>query len=129
MVTYLDELLEGRKAGGFSSVPHYFKDGDYITLFLTNERCYASRVDDLLTVYYSDANGDFVGCKVKGVRDLLENLRHNFKVTVDDGEVRLGWLFLCAAARSSAPSREKYYWLGERVGSVALTPEQLPLAA
>jgi len=129
MVTYLDEWLEDRKASGFSAVPHYFGDGDYISLFLSNGRCYAKRIDDLLTVYYADSTGDFVGCKIKGVCDLLKNLRENFKVTIDDGGIRLGWLFLSAAVRSTAPSKEKYYWLGEHVGNVMMAPGALPLAA
>jgi hypothetical protein len=129
MVTYLDEWLQNRKANGFSAVPHYFRDGDYITLFLTNERCYAKRVDDLLTVYYSDKNGELVGCKVKGVCDLLQSLRQNFKVTIEDGNICLGLLFLTAAARSNASNKEKYYWLGERIGSIILPSVPVARAA
>jgi hypothetical protein len=67
----LTEYLESGTPEGFTPTPHYFPDGDFVSLYVSNERCYADRIDDLLTVYYSDTTGKIVGCKIKGVRQVL----------------------------------------------------------
>ncbi len=72
MNQYLDEYLKGKEAKGFSPNPHYFEDGDYISLFFTGERCYAVSVTDRLTVFYSDATNNIVGCKIEKARDLIK---------------------------------------------------------
>lgn len=124
----LDQYLEGRKAKGFTSVPHYFRDGDFVSFFLSDERCYSERVDDLLTVYLSEKTGEMVGCKVKGVRLLLETL-DAFSVTIDDGRVRLSWLFLSAAAHSDARSRDWYRSLADAARGLFLDREEIAQAA
>lgn len=77
----LEEYLETRKPGGngFKAVPHYFPDGDFISCFASDERCYAKQVGERLTVYYSDKTGEVVGCKIKGVKAIMgraEPARH-----------------------------------------------------
>ena len=69
---YLDEWLKDKKVEGFSSTPHYFEDGDYISLFFNDERCYAVQVNDFLTVFRSDINDSFVGCKIHNVSNLIK---------------------------------------------------------
>ena len=68
----LNEYLESHTPQGFKPVPHYFPVGDYVTYYFRNERCYEERVDDLLTVYLSMATNKLVGCKIKGVKHILE---------------------------------------------------------
>lgn len=52
--------------------PQYFKDGDYVSFFFKDDLCHAQRTNDHLTVYLSDDNGEIVGCKIKGVSQLLK---------------------------------------------------------
>ncbi len=72
MTEYLHEWLKDKKAQGFLSKPHYFEDGDYISLFLTNERCYAIQKDFNLIIYYSVVTNDIVGFKIKGICNLFK---------------------------------------------------------
>ncbi len=72
MKQYLDEYLKGKEASGFSPQPHYFEDGDYISVFFNAERCYAVSLNKFLTVYYSFDTDDLVGCKINGVRQLIQ---------------------------------------------------------
>ena len=72
MIEYLHEWLKNKKVQGFLSKPHYFEDGDYISLFLTDERCYAIQKDFGLTIYYSNDTNDIVGFKITGICDLLK---------------------------------------------------------
>ena len=53
MVKYLHEWLKDKKFQKFLSKPQYSEDGDYISLFLTDERCYAVQKSFGVTVYYS----------------------------------------------------------------------------
>lgn len=96
MAETLAEYLEGKKCKGFKPVPRYFKSGDYVSHFIRDERCYAKRVDALLTTYHSSRTHELVGCKIKGVKRLLWLLKA-FGVAVDAKSVRLGYLFLAAA--------------------------------
>jgi len=82
MATTLDQYLEGKTPKGFRAVPHYFEDGDYVSFYFSDGRCYAKRVDELLTAYYSEETGELVGCKIKGVALLLRTLKEDFAVVV-----------------------------------------------
>lgn len=71
----LDEYLDTRKpiakTQPFEEVVRYFPDGDFVSCFVSDERCYAKQAGERLTVYYSDSTDEVVGCKVKGVRGIL----------------------------------------------------------
>ncbi len=72
MKQYLDEYLKNKEAGGFTPRPHYFEDGDYISVFFNDERCYAVSLNEFLTVYHSIRTDDLVGCKINGARQLVQ---------------------------------------------------------
>src|SRR5262245_22209287 len=106
MAKDLKEYLEGRKGKRFQAVPHYFANGDYVTYYLRNERCHAQRVDDLLTVYLANGTKELVGCKIKGVKHILQTAG-DFGVMVDDGEVHLGLFFFLGAALAKGEEQKK----------------------
>lgn len=71
----LREYLEKHPyAEKFESKPLYFEDGDYLSRFMTDEACYAERIDQFVTIYRSFETNDFVGYKIKGVSNLLGNI-------------------------------------------------------
>ena len=76
----------------------YDADGDCIEFIIKPDSYYAQRVDALLTVYTADDAEDIVGCQIKGVRDFLRtqvlNELPGFLVTIEDGKITLGVLFL-----------------------------------
>ncbi len=106
----LTDFLKGKKAKEFESRPIYSADGDFISLYLSDEDSYAERVDDLLTVYLSVKNDTLVGCKIKGVRRLLKTLG-DFGVSVQDEDISFSLLFV-AATLSSPEKGDRYRQLG-----------------
>ena len=52
----------------------YFEIGDFATKFLTDDRCYSKRIDEHLTLYFSEKGDQIVGYKIKGVRNNLVSL-------------------------------------------------------
>lgn len=97
MAQDLNQYLETHKCQGFKPVPHYFPTGDFVSYFFSNERCHEQRVDDLLTVYLANDTKKLVGCKIEGVKHILD-MAGNFGVRVDDGEVKLGLFFWMGAS-------------------------------
>lgn len=110
MANDLQEFLSTHKPKRFVPVPHYFAAGDYLTFYLRNERCYAKRIDEILTVYRSmERDGEFVGCKIDGVRKILETA-DSFGVKVDAGKFTLGFLFLVGMTLARGESQRQYYY-------------------
>lgn len=84
---------------------YYDREGDCIEFLARNEEFYAERLDDLVTVYYSEATGEVIGSLVKGVSRFVK--RHpNLAILVRAGHVRLSHLFL-AGLLCEHPDRDK----------------------
>jgi len=87
------EIVE--KAEPFKPEADYDPDGNCIEFIVKPDDFYAERVDDLLTVYYSEETKDIIGCLIKGVsafcKRLVEKLP-GFAFEIEDGRVRLGLL-------------------------------------
>lgn len=96
------------QAKPLTPMPHYLLEGDQLTLFFREDLPYAERVDDLLTVYFSDETDELVGCKIKGVSLLVQNVVSI--VGVQDDNIDITFLFLSAATGNRQP-REEYYQL------------------
>jgi len=97
-------MLLARPASEFKPTASYDADGDCIEFLAKPDPFYAERVDELVTVYYSQKNGEVVGSLIKNVsklRALLEQRLPGFLVTIEDGPIRLEHLFLAGL------------WLGE----------------
>jgi hypothetical protein len=70
----------------------YDPDGDCIEFLIQTDPFYAERIDDLVTVYYSQESNEIIGSLIKGVHGFLK--RHpGLKIDVQDGRVRLVHLF------------------------------------
>jgi hypothetical protein len=108
MAQNLIDYLKAHSCEGFKPVPHYFASGDYLTLFLSDVRCRTQRVDETLSIYISEENGELVGCKIKGVRLMLDEAS-SFGVAVDAGKLKLGFLFFIGAQMAKDEHKRKYY--------------------
>jgi hypothetical protein len=100
-------LLLARPAEQFSPTATYDPDGDCIEFLAKPDPFFAERIDDLVTVYYSQETGEIIGSLIKGVsRFCSEFSKKNpgFKIVIEDGPVRLEHLFL-ARLWSSAQER------------------------
>lgn len=89
------ELAEN--AGPPQATAVYDSDGDCIEFLSKPEPFYAERIDDLLTVYYSQETDEIIGSLIKGAsrfcNEILKRLP-GFRLEVTDGNVRLEHIFL-----------------------------------
>jgi hypothetical protein len=119
------EYLKTHSPQGFRAVPHYFPQGDFVTYYFRNDPCYAQRVDDLLTVFLAFDTNELVGCKIKGVRHILQ-AAGAFGVSLDDGMVRLGMFFFVGASWAKDESqRTRYEQIGREAKDVTMRREEL----
>ncbi|MBN1505989.1 MAG: hypothetical protein JW955_04040 [Sedimentisphaerales bacterium] len=72
---------------------YYDPDGDCIEFLARAEEFWAERIDDLVTVYYSEQSGDVIGSLIKGVSRFIKE-HPNLAIFVEAGRVRLSHLFL-----------------------------------
>lgn len=89
-------MLMARPAEQFRPTATYDLDGDCIEFLAKPDPFYGERVDDLLTVYYSQETGEVVGSLLKGVarfcQQMLEKMP-GFRIEIDDGRVQLVHIF------------------------------------
>jgi hypothetical protein len=124
--TLAEYLAEKPNCKGFNARPHYFQDGDFVSYYFREDPAFEERIDELLTIYFSMDTGEMVGCKIKGVRRILQELG-NFSVTIEGGNVTLGLLFV-GAALVNPSQKGQYEKLGSEHGKVPLDPEELRAA-
>src|ERR1700759_3296775 len=89
-------LKLGGKAPAFQPTATYDKDGDCIEFLAKPDSFYAERVDDLVTVYYSQETNEVIGSLIKGVRGFCEKIFETMpglKSEIRDGRVRLVHIF------------------------------------
>jgi hypothetical protein len=90
-------MLLARPAEQFRPTATYDPDGDCIEFLAKPDSFYGERVDELVTVYYSQETGEVVGSLIKGVSQFCQDFsRKNpgFRIVIHDGPVHLEHLFL-----------------------------------
>lgn len=90
-------MLLARPADQFRPTATYDSDGDCIEFLAKPDPFYAERVDDLVTVYYSQETGEVIGSLIKGVSPFCSEFSKRnpgFRIVVEDGPVRLEHIFL-----------------------------------
>lgn len=89
-------MLLARPAEQFEPTATYDPDGDCIEFLAKPDPFYAERVDDLVTVYYSQETNEIVGSLIKGVagfRETISKTMPGFQIQIRDGRVRLVHIF------------------------------------
>jgi hypothetical protein len=108
MVQNLKEYLKSNPLKGFQAVPQYFAAEDFLTFYFRDERCFAKRVDDVLTVFLATDSRELVGFKIKGVRHIVERAG-TFGVLLNSDEVRMGLFFFVGAATTKDLAQLRWY--------------------
>jgi len=108
MADDLMDYLKTHPCKGFRPAPRYSAPGDFVTFYFREERAFARRVDDLLTVYLSMETKELVGCKIKGVKHLLQTAGSLF-VSIDAGKVRLAFFFALGEKVARDPEQKRLY--------------------
>jgi hypothetical protein len=89
-------LLLARPAEQFRPTATYDPDGDCIEFLAKPDPFYGERVDDLVTVYYSQESGELIGCLLKGIsqfcKQMLERMP-GIRIEIHDGKMRLVHVF------------------------------------
>jgi hypothetical protein len=88
----------------FQPTATYDPDGDCIEFLIKPDNFYAHRVDELLTVYRSEATDELVGSFIKSVRAFCKKLIQQnpwFAIVVDEPPVRLSHLFVAQVMQLS----------------------------
>lgn len=102
-------MLLARPAEQFRPTATYDPDGDCIEFLVKPDPFKGERVDDLVTVYYSQETGEVIGSLIKGVSKFCRDFSKKnpgFRLIIQDGPVRLEYLFL-ARLWSSAEADPK----------------------
>ena len=90
-------MLLARPAEEFRPTATYDPDGDCIEFLTRPDLFYGERVDDLVTVYYSQETGEVIGSLLKSVsrfcKAMLDKMP-GFKIEIHDGRVKLVHIFL-----------------------------------
>lgn len=90
-------MLLARPAEQFEPIATYDPDGDCIEFLIRPDPFYAERMDDLVTVYYSQETNEVIGSLIKGASRFCEELLNKmpgFRIVIQDGRVRMEHLFL-----------------------------------
>lgn len=124
----LTEYLAGKQCQGFKARPQYFQDGDYVTFFFQEGRAVEDRIDSLVTVYRSMATKEMVGCKVKGVKRILDAIGEfgALGILIRDGKVNLAVLLL-GAALVNPNQTENYKRVSSDLPDTPIDSKELPL--
>jgi hypothetical protein len=103
--------------------PHYSPIGDIVTLYFDDREAYEERADEIVTLYRARANGDLVGCKIKGVVALIRKLGA-YHLEIKNSRVKLAFLFMGAALEDANPERKAIYTdLSRRYGAIEFSLE------
>jgi hypothetical protein len=123
----LTEFMKGKTVERFAPHPYYSKEGDFLTYYFVDEDFYAQRIDDTLTVYLSMVENEFVGFKLKSIRNLLATVGDfSFQLTDDDGSIMLGMLFWAGMQRTENYAAIEYYQKGaERTKHIPIKPNEM----
>ncbi|MBW3598483.1 MAG: hypothetical protein KY475_14580 [Planctomycetes bacterium] len=96
MAANLEALREQLEAdapvGEFEPYMRFSKEADALTFYFKPDREHSKRLSDHVTLFLSVDTGEVVGCRVKGVAEILEDLPNYISVNHDG--VLLSVLFL-----------------------------------
>lgn len=90
-------MLIARPAEQFKPTATYDRDGDCIEFLAKPDPFYGERIDDLVTVYYSQETNEVVGSMIKAVSHFCTDMftrMPGFRIVIHDGRVRLEHIFL-----------------------------------
>ena len=115
-------MLLARPAEQFEPTAIYDPDGDCIEFLAKPDSFFAERVDDLVTVYYSQDTQEVIGSLIKGVRGFCDKILKTmpgFQIGIRDGRVRLVHIFRARLWTSKAALERRIALTYEKLIKVA----------
>ena len=120
----LMELVEKHREGQFTPYAYYGSEEDALTMYWKGDADYARRLNSRVTVFLSLDSDELVGCQIKSVRHVLEDIGW-FDVSVKHGRVRVDMLFLAYRGEFAEESRSIYRRIGEEVSRTELSSHEV----
>lgn len=110
--------------GEFTPCAYYGPEEDALVFYFRNDPDYAKRLNSRVTLYLSLASNELVGCQIKGVKRVLDDIGW-FDVSISHGKVKLKLLFVAlhATIPDDPESRSLYRRLGEAASQTELEVE------
>jgi len=96
----------------FKPCAFYGREEDALVFYFRNDPDYAKRVNKWLTLYLAMDSNELVGCRVKGVRRVLEDIG-NFGIDIGHKKVKLRILFLALLGAVPAEAKEDFLKIGK----------------
>lgn len=93
----------------FKPCAYYDPDGDCFEFMISNEAFYAKRLDNWVTVYYSQQTGEVVGSLTKDIQKLMRSFTA-LAVYVEGDEIDLVHVLVGPSCKSEDPVVVKAYW-------------------
>ena len=84
-------LRENPPAETFKPYCYIGEEADALTVYFSDAADYSKRLNDHVTLYLSLTTGDIVGCRIKGISGLLEDLPNY--IEINHGKVKLSLIF------------------------------------
>lgn len=89
LIDLLSSVPRGR---GFTPYCHFDEKSDAITAYFRGDADYSKRLTDHVTLFLSIDSDEIVGCRIKGIRGILEDLPNYLEIS--HCNVQLSVLFL-----------------------------------
>lgn len=96
----------------FKPCAFYGREEDALVFYFRNDPDYAKRVNKWLTLYLAMDSNELVGCRVKGVRRVLEDIG-NFGIDIGHKKVKLRILFLALLGAVPAEAKQDFLKIGK----------------
>lgn len=91
-----NEILEILKANApektFTPYTYFNKEADALTVVFEGDADYSKRLNDHVTLYLSLENHEIVGCRIKGISGIIEDLPNY--ININHSSVDVSILFL-----------------------------------
>ena len=91
---------------------YYNKAGDCIEFLAKPDPFYCERINDQVTVYYSQISKDVIGAQIKDIKKLKAEILSKmpgFAIEIRDGKVKLSMLFLASLWSADWQDNETCY--------------------
>lgn len=95
-------------------VAYHDPDGDCIEVLVEPGAFYSERIDDLITVYYSEATGKIIGFLIKGIERILK-ADPKTQIVVQAGRIRVSDFVLVGFLTQETADMHVYQKLRECV--------------
>ena len=112
MIAYSDE---NQPTAEFVPCAQYGAEEDTLMFYFSDQPDYARRLNSRVAVYLSMQTDDLVGCQIKGVRRVLQDIG-TFDCTIHHGRIQLKFVFLAMldSLSEDPETRDVYLQLSRR---------------